>query len=58
MTVAKHGPEAWALLKVDEDLLDVFQANCPWIVLGIRMTDRTLSRILCEGVIQSRFLGL
>jgi len=31
--------EAWALRKVDEDLLSVFQRNHLQIVLGIRLTD-------------------
>ena len=40
MTVVKCGSEAWALRKVDEDLLEVFQRNCLLIVLGTRLTDR------------------
>ena len=40
MTVVKYGSEAWALRKVDENLLDVFHRNCLRIVLGIQLTDR------------------
>ena len=36
--VAKYGSEAWALRKVDEDLLYVFQRNCLRIVLDNRLT--------------------
>ena len=62
MTEVKCGSEAWALQKVDEDLLDVFQRNCLWIVLRTRLTDRIsnsrlyekcsipLSRAFWEGV--------
>jgi hypothetical protein len=34
-TVVKYGSETSALRKTEEDLLDVFQRNCLWIVLGI-----------------------
>ena len=34
MTVIKYGAEAWALQKLDEDLLDVFQRNCLQSVMG------------------------
>ena len=37
--MVKYGSEAWALRKADEDLLDVFQRNCLWIVLGTWLTD-------------------
>ena len=40
MTVVEYGSEAWALRKVDESLLDVFQRNCLHIVLGTLLTDR------------------
>ena len=40
MTVVKHGSEAWALRKADEDLLDFFRRNCLRIVLSTRLTDR------------------
>ena len=33
MTVVKYGSEAWALRKADENLLDIFQRTCLWIVL-------------------------
>jgi len=39
MTVVKYFSEAWALQNADKDLLDVFQRNCLWIVLGTRLTD-------------------
>ena len=39
MTVVKYGSEVWALVKADEDLLDVLQRNCLWIVLCTRQTD-------------------
>jgi len=39
MTVVKHGSEAWALRKADENLLNVFQRNCLRIVLGIWLTE-------------------
>ena len=48
ITVVKHGSEAWALRKTDEDLLDVFQRNCLRIVLGIRLTDRISNSRLCR----------
>ena len=38
MTVVKYGSDAWALQKTDENLLDVFQRNCLWIVLGTWLT--------------------
>ena len=60
--------EAWALRKVDEDLLDIFQRNCLWIILGTRLTDHisnsklyeesgpiTLSRAVMKE--RSRWLG-
>ena len=34
MTVVKYGSEAWVLRKADENLLDFFQRDCLWIVLG------------------------
>ena len=40
MTVVKYGLDAWALRKVDEDFLDVFQRNCLRTFLGTRLTDR------------------
>ena len=48
MTVVKYGSEAWALQKVDEDLLDVFQRNCLWYSLGSRLTDRISNSRLYE----------
>ena len=39
MTMVKHGFQAWALQKADEDLLDGFQGNCPRIFLGTRLID-------------------
>ena len=48
MTVVKHGSEARALQKVDENLLDVFQRNCLRIVLGTRLTDRISNSRLYE----------
>ena len=48
MTVVKFSSEAWALRKVDEDLLDVFQRNCLRIVLGTRLTDRISNSRLYE----------
>ena len=48
MTVVKYGSEAWVLRKLDEDLLDVLQKNCLWIVLGIRLTDRSPNIMLYE----------
>ena len=38
-TMVKYGSEAWLLRKTDEDLLEVFQSNCLWIVLGTRLSD-------------------
>ena len=35
MTVVKYGSEAWVLRKTEEDLPDISQRNCLWIVLGI-----------------------
>ena len=46
--VVKYGSEALALRKADEDLLDVFQRNCLWVVLGNRLTDRISSSRLYE----------
>ena len=43
MTVVKYGSEAWALEKADENLLDVFQRNCLWIVWGTWLTDHVLN---------------
>ena len=40
ITVIKYGSEAWALRKVDENLLDFFQRNTLLIVIGTRLTDR------------------
>ena len=40
MTVVKYGSKALVLQKADEDLLDVFQRNCLWNVLGTRQTNR------------------
>ena len=40
MKVVKYGSETWVLQKADEDLLDVFQINCLWNVLGTRLTNR------------------
>ena len=40
VTVAIYGSEAWALRKMDEDLLYVFQRNCPRIDLRTRLTNR------------------
>ncbi|XP_065561906.1 Y-box-binding protein 1-like isoform X1 [Artemia franciscana] len=40
MTVVKYGSEAWVLQKADEDLLNVFQRNCLWIVLDINVTGK------------------
>ena len=48
LTVVKYGSEACALQKADEDLQDVFQRNCLWIVLGTRLTDRILNSKLYE----------
>ena len=48
MTVVKYGSEAWALRKVDENLLDAFQRNCLRIVLGTRLTDRISNSTLCK----------
>ena len=38
MTVVKLGSEAWALQKVDENLLDFFRRNCLWFVLVTWLT--------------------
>ena len=48
ITVVKDGSMAWVLRKTEEDLLDVFQRNCQWIVLGTRLTDRISNDKLCE----------
>ena len=40
MTMVNHGSAAWALLKTDEDLLNVFQRNCQRFLLSIQLTDR------------------
>ena len=48
MTVVRYGPEAWALGKADENLLDVFQRNCLRIVLGTQLIDRISNRRLYE----------
>ena len=58
MTVVKYGSEAWALRKTDENLLDVFQGNCPRIFLVPgRLT--IFQTVGCtKNVVQSRFLGL
>jgi len=48
MTVARYGSEAWALQKVDEDFLEVFQRNCLRIVQGTRLTARISNSRLYE----------
>ena len=48
MIVVKYVSEAWVLRKADEDLLDVCQRNCQWIVLGTRLTDRISNSRLYE----------
>ena len=48
ITVIKYGSEAWALRKVVENLLYVFQRNCLRILLGTRQTDRILNSGLYE----------
>ena len=48
MIVVKHGSEACALQKADENLLDVSQRNCLRIVLDTRMTNRILKSRLYE----------
>ena len=48
VTVVKYGSEAWALQKVDEALLDVFQRNYHQIFLGTRLTDRISNSRLYE----------
>ena len=40
MRVVKFCLEVWALQKLDEDLLDVFQTNCLRISFGSQLTDR------------------
>ena len=40
MTVVKYWSKAWALLKADKVLLNVFQRNRLQIVQGTRLTDR------------------
>ena len=57
-TAVKHGSEAWALQRADEDLLDVFQGNCLWIVLVTRLTDHISNSKLYEKCGSIRFLGL
>ena len=39
-TLPWYGSEAWTLWKTEEDLLDGFQRNCLWLVLGTRLTNR------------------
>ena len=46
--MVKYGFEAWALQKADENVLDVFQRNCLWIVLGTRLADRISNSRLYE----------
>ena len=48
MTVVQYGSEAWALRKLEENLLDVFQRNCLRIVLGTWLTDRISNSRLHE----------
>jgi len=58
MTVVKYGSEAWALRKVDEDLLDVFQRNCLRTILCTWLTNH-ISTVGCtESVVQFQILGL
>jgi len=51
MTVVKHGSETWALQKADKGLLDIFQSNCPRIVLGSRLTNRISNTGLYKNVV-------
>jgi len=44
----KYGFQAWAIRKMEKDLLDVFHRNCQRIALGTRLTDRILSSTLYE----------
>ena len=46
--LVKYGSEAWVLQEADENLLDVFQRNCLWIVPGTRLTDCISNRWLYE----------
>ena len=55
MTAVKYGSEAWALRKVDEDLLHVF---CIQIVLGTQLTDRISNSRLYEKSGSTPLLGL
>ena len=48
MTVVKYGSEALAVRKEEGNLVDVFQRNCLWIVLGTRLTDHILNSRLYE----------
>ena len=57
MIMVKYGSEAWALLKTEEDLLDLFQRNCIRIVLGTRLTDCISNSRLyekCGSILLSR----
>ena len=58
MTVVKYAPEALALWKADENLLDVFKRNYLRIILRILLTDRISNSSSTKSVVQSRFLGL
>ena len=49
MTVVKHDIKAWALRKMDGDLLDVFQGNCLPDVPGTRLTSRISNIRLYEN---------
>ena len=58
MTVVNYGSEVWVLRKADGNLLDVFQRNCLWIVMGTRLTDHISNSRLYKKLVLLFFVYL